>query len=810
MKIKLIVSTTLAAAAILVSQPAPREQIGPLRDGSFLLNSGWRLRPAGTQVAVDTLPMASVLSPDGRYLLVLNGGYNPPSISVIEIASTREVGRTRVPDGWLGLAFAPGGDLLYVGGGSQAAVFEFSFSAGKLEPRRTITVVEPAQKTVKDFIGDVAISPDGATLLATNIFRDSIVSINRATGKVTSVFHSGRRPYRLLFHPDGQTFFASSWSDGTVTRYRTSDGSSITSVRVGPHTTDMLYVPGGEKNDAARLFVAASNTNNTYVIGVPADGQMTHLETLNLGLTPLQPVGITPSALALGAKGRTLFVVCSDVNAVAVIDISAERSTVQGFIPAGWYPTAVRELPDGRIAILNGRGVRSYANPKGPDPTRRAEKPFQGIRADEYVGKIQHGTVSFVAPLDDKALLAYTETVRSSSPYHDDALTRASTLPPAVKHVIYIVKENRTYDQVLGDDRRGQGDPSLVLFGEDVTPNLHKLAREFVLFDNFYVNADVSADGHNWSTAGIAPDYVQKFWPNSYAGRRKTYDYEGGESAALPPAGYLWNNAVAAGVSLRNYGYFVTNKPLAQVGADGVQVKAVRDAMLANVTNGQYRGFDLDYPDVDRAKVFLADLAKFEASGELPRLILMRLGNDHTSGIAAGKIAPLSAVADNDVAVGTVVAAVSKSRFWGQTAIFILEDDAQAGADHIDSHRSPAFVLSPFTRRGVVDSTMYNTTSMLRTIELILGLHPMTVFDAGARVMAPAFAGTADTRPYEAAPARTPLDRRNPASAQGEQAAHLDFDEEDRVDDQLMNRMLWQAIKGGSRPPAPVTSIASR
>ena len=807
MKIALIASAALTAAAILVSQPAPpREQIGFQNDHTFLLNNGWRLKPAGAQVAVDTLPMSSVLSPDGRYLLVLNGGYNPPSISVLEIASTREVSRTPVPDGWLGLTFASDG-VLYVGGGAQASVFEFAFNAGKLAPRRTITVVEAAQRTPRDFVGDVAISPDGATLLTTNIFRDSIVSVDRASGKVNRVFKSGRRPYRLLFHPDGQTFFASSWSDGTVTRYRTSDGSSVTSLRVGPHSTDLLLLPAERPSEAARLFVAASNTNNTYVLGVPPDGPMTHLETLNLGLTPLQPVGMTPSALALSANHKTLYVVCSDANAVAVIDLSAERSTVMGFIPAGWYPTAARELPDGRLAILNGRGLRSYPNPKGPDPTKRADPPYQGIRADEYVGKIQHGSVSFVAPLDDKALLAYTETVRANSPYRDDALTRASALPAALQHAIYIVKENRTYDQLLGDDKRGQGDPSLVLFGEEVTPNQHKIAREFVLFDNFYVNADVSADGHNWSTAGIAPDYVQKFWPNSYAGRRKTYDYEGGESAALPPAGYLWTNAVAAGLSLRNYGHFLSNKPIAQVGPDGVQVKAVRDPSLASITNGQFRGFDLAYPDVERAKVFIADLAKFEASGNLPRLLLVRLGNDHTSGIEPGKIAPLSAVADNDAAVGMVVAAVSKSRFWGQTAIFILEDDAQAGADHIDSHRSPAFVISPFTRRGIVDSTMYNTTSMLRTIELILGLHPMTVFDAGARVMSAAFSSAADTRPYEAVPARIPLDRRNPPGAL---AAQLDLEEEDRVDDALMNRMLWQAIKGGSRPPAPVRSIASR
>ena len=278
--------------------------------------------------------------------------------------------------------------------------------------------------------------------------------------------------------------------------------------------------------------------------------------------------------------------------------------------------------------------------------------------------------------------------------------------PSPIQHVIYIVKENRTYDQVFGDLGRGNGDPRLTLFGGSTDPNQHKLANEFVLFDNFYVNSDVSADGHNWATAAIAPDYVQKMWPNSYAGRRKHYDYEGGEPAATPPAGYIWTNVLAAGLSMRNYGYFATNLPEPAPG--GRQIEKVRDPGLTKVTNMKYRAFDLDYPDVDRAKVFLADLAEFEQTGQMPRLIFMRLGNDHTSGTAAGKIAPLSAMADNDYALGMVVEGVSKSRFWPTTAIFVMEDDAQNGPDHVDSHRSAAFVISPYTRRGVVDSTMYN------------------------------------------------------------------------------------------------------
>jgi DNA-binding beta-propeller fold protein YncE/phospholipase C len=803
----------VSLAMLLISQPAPREQVGPLPNSGFLLNSGWRLEPAGRQVALDTFPMAAALSPDGKYVAVLNGGYNPPSIALIDAATARVVNSTLVPDAWLGLTFAPGGDRIYVGGGSRAAVFEYTLSGGALRPGRTFAMVPEAQRTARDFIGDVAISPDGRLLYAAELYRDSVAVINLQTGLVAGRYKTGRRPYRILFHPDGQTFFVSHWADGSVGHYAAATGSQLANLRLGSHPTDMAWRPGGpavtEEGQppayAARLFVAASNTNNVYSVGVGAGKELKILESINVSTTPRHPLGMTPSALSLSADRKTLFVACSDANAAAVVDVSGDRSSVQGFIPTGWYPTAVLALPSGGLVALNGKGLRSYPNPDGPTPARRAQPLHAGVTAEQYVARMQTGTASWIDPFTDTQLEAWTKTTLANSPYNDSKLEQPSPLP-AIQHVIYIVKENRTYDQVLGDMKEGNGDASLVLFGENVTPNLHKLARQFVLFDNFYVNSDVSADGHNWSTAAIAPDYVQKLWPNSYAGRRKTYDYEEGDPASVPPAGYLWTNAAAAGVSLRNYGYMVDNKAGAAPGQE--QIATVRDPVLAKVTNRMYRGFDLAYPDVERAKVFLADLAQYEKAGQMPSLTVMRLGNDHTYGTQAGQTAPLSCAADNDYALGLMVEGVSRSRFWTSTAIFVLEDDAQNGPDHVDSHRSPAFVISPFVKHHVVDGSMYNTTSMLRTIEYLLGLRPMTHFDAGARPMTAAFQSTPDPAPYVAEKPRISLTEKNPPNAPGAAASLLmNFKDADRIDEDELNDILWRAIRGNVAPPPPVRSF---
>jgi len=797
-------------AALVASQPSPREQVGPLPGGGFLLSSGWRVAPVGKQVPLDTFPMSTALSPDGKYLLVLNGGYRPPSISVIDTATAAVVGQTPVPDAWLGLVFSPSGDRVYVGGGSKAAVFEFTFANGALTAARNFPVLAAEKAADADFVGDVAFDPAGRLLYVAQLYRDSIAVVNPQSGMTIGRIKTGRRPYRILFAPDGKSFFVSHWADGTMGQYEVASGSRTELLRIGPHPTDIVWRKGGPEEEApgqpkyvARMFVAAANTNSVYTVAVSEGGELNVIESINLAFTARQPVGMTPSALALTPDGKRLFVACSDANAAAVIDVSDTRSHVEGFLPTGWYPTAVRVLPAGQLVVINGKGTRSYPNPAGPSPFRRPEPEHAGVPVVQYVGAMQTGTASWIEPFTPEQLGKWTNEVIANSPYTDAKLDEPNPLPP-IEHIIYIVRENRTYDQVLGDIKEGNGDASLVLFGEKVTPNLHKLAREFVLLDNFYVNADVSADGHNWSTAAIAPDYVQKMWPNKYANRRKTYDFEEQDPASLPPAGYLWTNAASAGVTIRNFGYMVNNKT--PVPPSGEQITGVRDPVLAKVTNHFYRGFDLAYLDVDRVKVFSAELADWEKSGSMPRLVVMRLGNDHTNGTAAGKIAPLSSAADNDFALGTLVEAVSKSKFWTSTAIFVLEDDAQNGPDHVDSHRSPAFVISAFVKRHTVDSTLYNTTSMLRTIEYLLGLRPMTHFDAGARAMASVFQSKPDPAGYTVEKPNYPFDSKNPATAPGVAASNrMHFDEADENDDDELNDILWRAIRKDA-PPPPVRS----
>src|ERR1017187_2224094 len=523
-------------AALLISQPgAGPQKIGPLPDGRFLLNNGWTLAPAGKQIPLDTLPMSSALSPDGKYLLVLNGGYKPPSISVLDVAKEREVSRAPVEDAWLGIAFAPGGKFVYVGGGSRAAVYEFAFADGKLTPARQFAITPQNERAWNDFVGDVALSPDGHLIYAAQLYHDTIAVINPQSGRVIERYKTGRRPYRILFHPDGKSFFVSSWADGSVYQHQAVDGALLNRIGLGPHPTDMVWddrkptLEEGEEapNFAARLFVAAANTNSVYVVGVTESKDLQQVEAINVAMTPRHPLGMTPSALALNAAKTRLFVVCSDANAVAVADVSGKSTRVRGFIPTGWYPTAARSLADGRLIVLNGRGLRSYPNPNGPGPLRRAAPLHEGTPTlPEYVGRLQTGTASVIPPFDDDQLDSYSKTVLANSPYRDSLLDQVGTGtnsplpqrpgdPSPIQHVIYIVKENRTYDQVFGDLGKGNGDPSLTLFTADTTTNQRKLASEFVLFDNFYVNSDVSADGHNWATAAIAGDYAVKMWPNS-------------------------------------------------------------------------------------------------------------------------------------------------------------------------------------------------------------------------------------------------------------------------------------------------------
>lgn len=765
----------LLAACLALAQAPETRRPGPLAGGGYLLPNGWTVRPAGRQIPLETLPLAAALAPGGKHLAVVHAGYLAPSLVMFDTERFEAVSRIELPGAWLGLAFSPDGRLLYAAGGADASVLELAVSAdGQLQPRRRFPAVPDAQRTEQDFIGDIAVSPDGRLLYATSLFRNQVLVFNPQSGWVIERFATARRPYRILLHPDGKSFFLTSWADGSLHHHDAAGGKEIFFLRLGPQPMDMAYAeyrprlgePPEENPFAARLFVTLANTNRVAVVGIRRNKDIELSESINLALWPNQPLGMTPSAVAVDAAGRRLYVACSGFNAVAVADIAGAAPRLEGFLPAGWYPTAVQPLGGGRLAILNGRGAASFANPDGPNPLKAPILFGRGIDAPGYIAARQTGSMSLVEPFDSSQLREHTRAVFRNSPYSDQKLesqeaeqAEEGEAANPIRHVLYIIKGSLSFDAVFGDMEGARGSPRLAVFAS-AAPNHRKLAREFVLFDNFYAAGDVEADGLHWSIAAIAPAYIERLWPSTYAGRRITYDYDGGQTVAVPAAGYLWTNALAAGLAVRNYGLFVENHPMPVTA--NVHVRRLRDPSLADHTSPRFRGPDFDYPDTERAKVFLAELEEMEKSGVMPRLMLMRLAGDHTSGTAPGRISPRAAVADNDYALGLIVEACSQSRFWPQMAILVVEASGHTCADHLDARRVPALVISPYSRLRAVDSTFYGTLSLLRTIELLLGLKPMTHFDAAADPMATAFQAEADPAPYVAEKPRLEPAERNP------------------------------------------------
>jgi DNA-binding beta-propeller fold protein YncE len=570
------------------------------------------------------------------------------------------------------------------------------------------------------------------------------------------------------------------------------------------HPTEMVLSADGKT-----LFVACANSTKVSVLDV-AKGK--GLETIACSLYPAAPVGNTPNSLSLTPDGQMLFVANADANNVAVFNVAQRgQSRPLGFIPAGWYPTSVRFNPvDRRLYIANGKGLTSRANRQGPGPLpeRNLGPTFQ------YIAGLMQGTLGILDLPTPERMAEYSKQAYACSPLlHDLAVTadapegnpipRKVGDPSPIKHCVYIIKENRTYDQVFGDVREGNGDPALCLFPQKVTPNHHKLAREFVLLDNFYCDGEVSADGHEWSMAAYATDFVEKSWPLAYRpGNLKKLGYpaEGNYEVAASAGGYIWDRCAEAGLSYRSYGEFVQNG------------KTEKDPAFTKVKgleghfDPQFRGFDLEYPDQKRADRFLEELARFEREGKMPRFIVLRLPNDHTSGTKFGLPTPTAAVADNDLALGRVVEGIGASKFWKDTAIFVVEDDAQNGPDHVDAHRTVALVISPYTKRGHVDSTLYSTSSMLRTMELILGLKPMSQFDAAARPMFGSFQAKAEPAGYHHVVPEVDLKETNRKDAWGSQlSSGFDLAKEDAADDLLFNEVIWRSVRGAHSPmPAPV------
>ena len=806
----------------------PVQWPGQRPDGSVLLPNQWSLRPMGRQIELGDFPVNIAVHPQGRYVAVLHSGYSHHGIMVVDLVTEKVVTNAPLEEAFYGIAFSRDGSLLFCSGASEELVHSFHFKDGLLSDHREIRL-----RDLKDvgIPAGLALNAAAKTLCVANLYGQSISELDVRNGKVIDIpltpagsgfetvtrpgktveselNHSGVFPYACCLDNRSHRLYVSLWGAAQIAVVDLKSQQVTARWPTQEHPNEMLLTASGRI-----LFVANANRNTVTVFDT---GTGKALETLTASLYPNWPSGSTPNSLALTPDERTLFVANADNNNLAVFDVGQPgHSHSLGFIPVGWYPTSVRVTPDGHhLLVSNGKGVISKANPNGPQPGRKS----RAETLPQYIAELLHGTLSVIdlpsREAFEKQLVADSVEAYRCSPLKPDATVSATRPddspiplkpgdPSPIKYCFYVIKENRTYDQVLGDMKEGNGDTNLCLFPEEVSPNHHQLAHEFVLFDNFYADAEVSADGHEWTMGAYATDFVEKSWPLQYGhDSRKKYVYpaEGVVTMATPAGGYLWDRAAEAGVSYRSYGEFVANGKTPDDPAVP-RVKALRGHI-----DEKYRGFDLEYPDAKRADRFLEELKRFEGEGDMPRLQVVRLPGDHTFGVRLDKRTPSACVADNDAALGQIVEGISHSPFWSQTAIFVLEDDAQNGADHVDAHRTLGFVVSPYAKHHAVDSTMYSTSSMLRTIELILGLKPMSQFDAAATPMFNAFQSTPDVRPYAALPARIDLEQKNTKTSWGEKVSRtMDFSKEDAADDLLLNEVIWRSVRGEDSPMPPPT-----
>ncbi|MBI3414748.1 MAG: SMP-30/gluconolactonase/LRE family protein [Verrucomicrobia bacterium] len=817
---------------------------GARPDGSVLLPNQWSLRPAGRQIELGDFPANIAMHPNGRFAAVLHCGYGTQEVVTVALPKGVVIARTNIAESFYGIAFSPDGEKLFCSGAGAEVVHEFSFKEGSLSAHLEVPLRDAAIRSVP---AGLAVAGDGRSLFVAELWGHRVTQVDLASGARPSEISllpgnatnattlippppdadlaaatkrgtalldattaSDPFPYACVLDEPRQRLYVSLWAHASIAVIDLRSRSVAAHWPTQEHPNEMLLSKSGK-----HLFVANANRNTVSVLSTDT-GKI--LETLVGALYANAPSGSTPNSLALTPDEKTLFVANADNNNVAVFDVATPgKSHPLGFIPVGWYPTSVRVTPDGKqLLVANGKGGGSRANPRGPQP--RVEPPKT---IHEYIGDLFRGTLSVIdlpaGTKFDTQMKIWTERAMECSPLRAAnaiAARRPANSPiPArvggrspIKYCIYVIKENRTYDQVLGDLPVGNGDPSLCLFPEKVTPNHHQLAREFVLLDNFYVDGEVSADGHEWTMGAYATDFVEKSWPLSYGHNshgKFPYPSEGKFAIAQPSSGYLWDRARAAGVSYRSYGEFVSN------GATTNDPPVTRIAALQGHFDPGYRCWDMEYPDVKRAERFLSELARFEREGDMPRLQILRLPNDHTYGTSAGKHTPTAMVAENDLAFGKLIEGITRSKFWAQTAVFVVEDDAQNGPNHVDAHRSIAFAISPYVRRGSVDSTMYSTSSMLRTMELILGLKPMTQFDAAATPMFNAFQPTPDLHAYIAQPAQVDLEERNLKTAWGnELSGRMDFSKEDAADDLQLNEVIWRSVRGPQSPMPPPTRAA--
>lgn len=880
----------LLAAGCNLTEPAARratrEPVGRLGQGRVNTPVNQVLTPIGVQVELPGLrPQALALSPDGRLLATAG---KTAELVLIDPVSGKVRDRVALPSdnrqaapadtvstqildpdkqgqlSFTGLAFSHDGSRLYLANvRGNIKVFGIG-REGNVTGLYSIALPESgiAQRKA-DIPAGLAVSRDGKRLYVALNLSNRLAEFEAASGKLLRLWDVGVAPYDVVLV--GGKVYVSNWGGrrpdansltgpagrGTLVRvdpvrHSASEGSvSIVDlaseaqasgnaapareILTGMHASAMALAPNGRW-----LAVANAASDTVSVIDTRTDEVV---ETIWARQTPADLLGASPNALAFDASGKALFVCNGTQNAVAVVDFSPGESQLAGLIPVGWYPGAVVHDASRRwLYVANIKGIR---------PDKQKDKTSGGIG---YNSHQYYGSLSLLPVPSRRELASMTRVALRNMRYPLLAESRLPARPgqparpvpervgePSVfKHVVYIIKENRTYDQVLGDMPQGNGDPSLCIFGERISPNHHQLAREFALLDNTYCSGILSADGHQWADSAMATDYMER----SFAGFPRSYPDGMGDdevdALAYAPSGFIWDSAIANGKTLRDYGEFTTTEKSwkdpdrrgkitfadhyreFRNGTDTIRlwsrpsIESLRPYVVTNTI-----GWDLDVPDVFRAAQFIKDLREFEARGEFPDLTLVCLPNDHTSGTKAGSPTPAAQVADNDLALGQIIEALSRSRFWKETCVFVIEDDPQNGWDHVSGYRTVAYAISPYTKRGAVVSTQYNQTSLLRTMGLILGLPPMNQMDATATPMFDCFAAEPDFSPYAARTNNIALDELNPEPKKVTDAllrkhayasARLPLDKVDRCPEDLLNRILWHAMKG-SRAAYPAWAV---
>lgn len=788
----------LTGMVVFIILSANAQSLQEVESKRVHLPNGWSLTPIGKNLPLGDLPLNMAVSSSGNILAVTNNGQSVQSIQLIDTRKNKMMAVVEVPKSWYGLKFSADGKYLYASGGNDNRILKYSVSKKKLVLGDSIIL----GKKWPEKISPTGIEIDHSRNIMYVITKEnnSLYSIDLGKKTIKKTIPIGGEGYSCVLSPDQKNLYVSCWGCDKVKIFDTDLNEFAGEIQVGDNPNELCLTKKGNI-----LFVANGNDNSVSVIDIKNHKV---IETLNAALYPASPAGSTSNGLALSTDEKTLYIANADNNCLAVFDVSLPGfSKSKGFIPTGWYPTNVKVV-NSKIYITNGKGFTSMANPYGPNPMRKSEEVIYqegDIKKPidvQYIGGLFKGTMSILDEPTADQLGIYSQAVYHNTPYSKDREMMSKGEinnpvpmkvgdPSPIKYVFYLIKENRTYDQVLGDVKEGNGDTSLVLFGEKITPNQHKLAKEFVLLDNFYCDGEVSADGHEWSMGAYATDYIEKTWPTSYGGRGGSYDGEGFRNIANNKL-YIWDQCEKKGISYRTYGEF-TDASKASI------------PVLNNHFCPYYTGWNMAVKDTSRFYQWKMEFDSLLAENAVPRFNTLRFGNDHTEGLKSGKPTPYAHVADNDLAVGMFVEYLSKSSIWKESAVFIIEDDAQNGPDHVDAHRTTAYVAGGFVKRNFTDHTMYSTSSMLRTMELILGLSPMSQYDAAAEPMWRCFTTDVNTNPFIALPSNIDLSEKNVAVNEWQRRSELfNFAKEDAIPDMEFNLVLWHGLKGNQVPlPAP-------